>query len=70
MHELYCYAGAAPGGGGQGGTCLPIIFDVFLFFCLSAQRSVMAMIVPLPYYEICLENVLKSGKKCVGVTLL
>ena len=34
------------GGGGQGGNCPPMIC-----FCLSAQRSVMAMIIPLPHYD-------------------
>ena len=28
----------------------------------------MAMIVPVPHYEMCVEFFLKSEKKCVGVT--
>ena len=42
------------------------VLESFFLFCLSAQRSVMAMIlvVPLPHYE---KN-LKSEKKIVGVT--
>ena len=52
---------AAPRGEGKGGGN-----PLFLFFCLSAQRSVMAMIVPLPHYEILLEIFLKSEKKNVS----
>ena len=60
-------SGGARGGGG-GAAPPPVFFSfffpLFLFlFCLSSQRSVMAMIVPLPHYEICVENFLKSEKK-------
>ena len=37
------------GGGGGVGKCPPMIF-VFVSFWLFAQRSVMAMIVPLSHY--------------------
>ena len=57
---FYLQTAAAPRGGGG-----PIIF-VF-FFSLSAQRSVMAMKVPLPHHENFVENVLKSEKTRVGV---
>ena len=59
--SFYMFAGAAPGGGG--GNCSPI----YIFFFLSAQRSAMAMIIPLPHSKNLLENFLKSEKKCVGV---
>ena len=39
----------ATGAGGGVGKCPPMIF-VFVSFWLLAQRSVMAMIVPLPHY--------------------
>ena len=39
-------------------------FFFFFFFCLSAQRSVMAMIIPLPHYEV------GGGGECVGVPLV
>ena len=62
-------------GGGRGGSCPPPPYDfryiyiyIFFFFFLSAQRSVMAMIIPLPHYEIIVENFLKlKKKKCVEV---
>ena len=50
-----------------------MIFDYFVFylyfvFCLSAQRSVMAMmIIPLPRYDNLGGKCLKSGEKSVGV---
>ena len=49
--------GGGGGGGGQGGNCPPppphdfFIYYYFFFFCWSAQRSVLAMIIPLPHYE-------------------
>ena len=52
------------GATGEGGGGLWFFF-FFFFFCLSGQRSVMAMIVPLPHYEICFEN---RRIKCVGAT--
>ena len=45
----------------QGGQLPPYDFILFYFFCLSAQRSVIAMIKPLPHYEICVENIWKSS---------
>ena len=49
-----------------GGQLPPLWFSFFFFFffCLSAERSVMAMVIlPLLHYE----NFLKLEKKCVGV---
>ena len=46
----------------------PMIFVFFFFFCLSAQRSVMSMmIIPLPHYDNIFEKKIWSRKKCVGV---
>ena len=42
--------------GGGGALAPPMIF-----FPLSAQRSVMAMIIPLPHYENVCGKILKSG---------
>ena len=48
----YLKTGAAPGGQA---IASPMIF--FFFVCLSAQRSVMAMLIPLPHSE----NLLEPG---------
>ena len=54
------------GGGGAGGQLPPPPYDFrYFFFCLSAERLVIAMIIPLPHYEKFVETYLKSGKKCV-----
>ena len=43
---------------------IDIPIQYVFFFCLSAQRSVMAMmIIPLPHYDNLSENILKSEKK-------
>ena len=55
------------GGRGGGGQMPPYDFRFCLLFWLSAQRSVMAMIVPLPHYEIFWDNFRSRKKKGVGV---
>ena len=60
---LHVSSGGARGVAGGSGSCPPYDFPFPLFFFpLSAQRSVMAMIIPLPHSE----NVLKSEKKNVS----
>ena len=59
--------------GGGGANAPPPPYDIyiyiffffffFFFFCLSAQRSVMAMIIPLRHYDFFLEIFLKLEKK-------
>ena len=46
--------------------CSMFLLLFLLFFCLSSQ-SVMAMIVPVPHYEMCVWKCFEFGKnKCVG----
>ena len=62
--------GAMGGGGGRGAIGPPYGFReeekieyYVCIFCLSAQRSGIVMIMPLPHYENLLEIFLKSEKK-------
>ena len=79
--HLHTLVAAPGGGGGQRAVAPPphgfilclfncyyyFYYIYFYFFCLSSQ-SVMAMIVPVPHYKMCAENLLKSKKKkCAGV---
>ena len=61
-------SGGARGGGGAVSPMISVLLFVcffsyfFFFFCLSVQRSVMAMIIPLSHSEKIFEIFLKSGK--------
>ena len=70
INVVHLVSMAAPGGW-QGGTVAPpygFRFLFYWFFFLHCHlRSVMAMIVPVSHYEMCVEIFLKSEKKCVGV---
>ena len=57
------YSGGATGGGGGGrGQLPPYVFFLFVLLLVSSQRSVMAMMIPLPHYGNLCRKFFEVGK--------